>query len=259
MIVRAVWVNLRVFLGGRRFLWLVGGLLVLWLFAYHLLNPWDILLNVTDKHSFVFVAVPLYSLLINGELRNVWQSTVAIRLGSSGVWWLCHVVTSGVVAFVTSVGLAVLTTLISLVTQQWSWQWGYHVRHSEPPGILTRAPWSIPWHWGIDALAYFAIGLWVIGVLLHALTLWWRSAWLAWGAVVGVGLASEALGGTVAQPAVWWLPGIQFSFYYHWGPSGPIALAWTLVYAVVLLGMATAAGWFMANRDGWHSAHGEGL
>ena len=259
MIVRAVRVNLRVALGGHRALWLVMGLVVLWLFAFHLYNPWDILLNATDQNSYVFVVIPVYLLILNVDLLQPWHRLTALRMRSSRTWWWAHVLTAGAIAVLMAIGLVGLTVLVGTVSHQWSWQWGTFGQHSEPPAVLANPPWNVPWHWGLLALGYFTLGLWAVGVMRHMVALWWRAPWLTWLALMTLALTSRALNGTAAHAAIWFLPGAQFSYWFHWTGSRAHALRWSLGYGTVLWGLATLAGGLLAGRARWVGRHGDSL
>lgn len=259
MIVRLVSVTLRVALGGHRILWLVVGLVILWLFAFHLYNPWDIIMNATDANSYVFVVIPLYLLLLQADVLHPWNALTTIRVGSARLWWWGQVLAAGVVAAVLAIGVAVLTVVVGVGSGRWSWHWGSYGLHSEPPAVLARPPWNVPWHWSVDALCYFFVGLWVVGVLWHFLALWWRGQWLAWIAVVTLALGSLALKGTIAQGVIWFVPGAQFSFYFHWTQVGATGLAWSLAYGTAMLGATAALGWWLSCQARWVGRHGEPL
>jgi len=258
VIARAIAVSVQGCLGGRRAWWLVVGLVALWLFSAHLYNPWDGLLSATEQNPVVFIAIPLYLLVTNVDLLRPWEAMVVVRLGTANLWWWAHVFALGLVAVVMSLGLAVLSGVVAVVSGHWSWEWGAFGRHSAYPAVLAQAPWTIPWHWSLDALTYLALGLWAVGVLRHVLALWWRGPWIPWLMTVALGFASKALSNTLAQGAVWWLPGSQFSFYYHWTPTGSRTLGWTLLYATCLILVATTMGLVFAQRPRWQSLHGEG-
>ncbi len=259
MIGRAMRISIQGCLGGRRVLWLVVGWVLLWVFAPRLLNPWDSILSVTQENQVVFLTLPLYLLVTNVDLLRPWEALVVTRVASARTWWWGHVLAAGVIAVLLSLGYAVLSGIAAAATGHWSWQWGAYGRHSAYPAVLAQSPWTIPWHWSVDALVYLTLGLWAAGVLRHVLTLWWRGPWLPWLAVVALAFASRALSNTVAQPAVWWLPGTQFSFYYHWTPTGSEMLGWTLTYTTCLMAAAVATGWALAQQPLWQAQHGESL
>lgn len=254
---RAVAVNVRVSVGGRRILWLVVGLVLIWGFSFHFTNPWDAVAAATSQTTVVFVAMPLYLLLLNTDLLGTFQSAVITRVGSTETWWWGHVLSAGAVALLMSAGLAVLAVVVAITTGRWTWHWGLYGRSGETPEVLAHYPWTVPWHWSLDALLYLCVGLWAVGVLRHTLSLWWRRPWLAWVAVVALGLASRALSSAGLQSFVWWLPGSQFSYGYHWGPRVAEALGWTVGYAVLLLLAAAVGGlWFARGMDR-RAVHGE--
>ncbi len=257
MTTRTIGVNLGVALGGRRWLWLVGGLAGLWLFARHLTNPWDIVMSATQQNPVTFVVIPLYLFLQPADLLNPWQSLTALRLGSTRVWWWTHVAAAGLLAGLLAGGLAAAAGIVALASGRWSWRWGRFGHLSEYPAVLAREPWSVPWHYGLIALGFLFGGLWAVGVLRLALTLWWQGPWMAWLAVVTLGLLTVALSNTVLQGVVWWLPGAQFSFYYHWTPVGSRTVSWTLGYTPLLATVAAAAGLWMADQPPWHAPQGE--
>lgn len=232
-------------------MWLGFGLIALWLFAFHLSNPWDIVSSTTSQNAVVFLAFPLYLLILNADLLDPWQSLNVVRLGSTRLWWWTHVPTAWATATLFGVGVAVLAVVVPVVSHRWSWGWGTYGLNSEVPTVLARPPWNVPWHWSLEALGYFVLGLWAVGVMRHVLTLWWRGPWLAWLLMVAMGLASLAVSHTFAQGAVWWLPGTQFSFYYHWTAYGSYSLRWTLAYATFLLGLSAAVGLGLAQDARW--------
>ena len=158
-----------------------------------------------------------------------------------------------------TVGVVALTVAVGLASGRWSWQWGRYGLHSESPAVLATAPWNVPWHWSADALGYFVVGLWVVGVLWLFLTLWWRGQWLAWRTVAALAVVSLAVKGTVAQSVAWWLPGAQFSFYFHWTTVGAVGLPWSLAYGTVMLAATAISGWRLACQPRWLSRHGESL
>jgi len=256
---RAFFVNLRVLLSGTRVIWLVVGVLVIWVFSFHFINPWDIIGSSTTANTLVFVSIPMYLLILNIDLLGNFQSAVIARVGSTENWWWGHVTSAGAVALTMGAGLAVLSVVVSTMTGGWSWKWGIYGRNGETPAVLARYPWNVPWHWSLDAMLYFCFGLWAVGILRHTLSLWWRRPWLAWLAVVALGLASRALSNTSLQAVVWWLPGSQFSYGYHWGPHGSYALGWTLGYTALLLLGASVIGLWLARGSDRRALHGEAL
>lgn len=247
---------MRLALGGPRVLWLVGGLIALWLFAFRLHNAWDIMESATTSNAVVFVVIPLYVTILNIDILHPWQSLTAIRMASVARWWSVQIATAGAMALLLGVGLALLSVSVAMGSHRWTWQWGTYGRNSEPPARLASPPWVVPWHWSLEALLYLVLGLWAIGVLRHVLALWWRAPWLAWLAMVALAFMSQALTHTAGQALVWWLPGAQFSYWYHWGTTQPYALAWTLVYSIIVIGVAAGVGLLIAQRSRWDAAHG---
>lgn len=256
---RTLGVNVKVLLGHSKCMWLCAALVTMWVFSFHFINPWDILSSSTSANTVVFIGIPAQLVILNVELSDSFQTALITRMGSTEEWWWSHVSAAGVVAFVMSAGLAGVAVAVPAIAGRWTWRWGSYGRGSVTPAVLGHYPWTVPWQWSIDALLYLCLGLWAVGVLRHALSLWWRRPWLAWVAVVAIGLGSRALSQTSLQSVVWWLPGTQFSYAYHWGSYGSYALGWTAGYTgLVLVASALFGVWLVRNCDR-RPAHGEGL
>lgn len=115
--------------------------------------------------------------------------------------------------------------------------------------FLPHGGFRDPWQ-GLTAMRRASTRVWQEAYVVVA-------SMLARPAVVALGVLTGALSNTVLQRVVWWLPGAQFSFDYHWTPVGSRTVSWTLGYTPLLATFAAAPGLWMADHPPWHAPHGE--
>lgn len=250
---RTVWVQVWVTWGRWRSLALPVGLTLIWVFS-RFSNPWDLLVFGVRSHELGLIIFPMYLFILSRDLRHPWEALVGTRVERGRLWWMAHVVSAGVSAVVVSVGLAALVVTVPLVGHAWSWQWGAYASAVAGPNGLASSAWGVPWRWGMEALGLLTLGLWAEGVLMHALSIWWRSPWVSWIALMLLVFLAIGIEGSAAQGAIWWLPGIQFSLVEHWGTDS--RSSWSVVYGAALLSVTTLAGVVLADGLPWDVASG---
>jgi len=237
----------------------VAGLVLIEIFSEsvfsHLTNPWDIMVFSMKDHTIAIILIPMYLLIINGELRSEWEAMIALRSGQARTWWLGHVAADAVSAVLVACGVIVLAVVVSVATHNWTWSWGPYSRADFGARLLSSVSHKEAWFWCLRAVGLLTLGLWSIGVLMHVFVLWWRSPWLAWVSGIASGVMGVTFEALPFRFLIWWLPGVQFSLDAHRLP-GAVTPLWSLSYAVALVAVATAAGLFLADSSPWDALHG---
>lgn len=210
-------------------------------------NPWDFLLAATAMKMLALIFVPMFLFIVGRNLKGSWETLVGSRMGHAVSWWWADVWSLGLSAVMVSLSLGLLTVLVALFTRGWSWHWGGYAQSQHLQGISR----TIPWLWGLEDLGLMTLGFWAMGVLYHVLSLWWRTPWIAWVAVVVGNMLPLVFAGTAARHIIWWIPGPQFSLGAHFSVIGVMPPLWSLGYALTLLAGMSATGMFLATAYPW--------
>ena len=218
-------------------------------------NPWTLVVSNTSAGSFCGLLAPLYLFILKRDLFHPWEGLVGHRLGDTRTWWAVQTAAAGLYALGVTATVIALSGVGPLVTGGWSWQWGGLAAYEVGRHVVST--WR-PWWWALDAFGLMAIGLWGMGALLQVLSRWWRSAWIAWVALVVLNLLPLDLMYSV-HDWLWWLPGPQFSLLEHWTFANAFPPSWSVLYGGVLLLGSTIWGFVTVTTTRWDTVHGGAL
>jgi hypothetical protein len=217
-------------------------------------NAWDIVFLVLSYHPTTLLWIPFYLFLTSRNLSNEWESLVVTRFPHRLTWWAADIEALGVAAFALTLLTSAIGIMAGPLVGRLSWQWSGLAR--SPWAILHAIPHLSPLVATLYSVGLLTLGLWALGILNHALSLWWQSEWLAALTVVVAELLPSVFLGNGRMTR--WFPGSQFVFATHItdasGHTWAIAystVGWTLAYSLALIIAGTGFGAIRSLYVAW--------
>ncbi len=217
-------------------------------------NVWDVFLSVLNNpmEAIILWPVGFLTLLADFSRRDHqgWGVFRWCRAASRVDWWLAKVAAIAVLAGVYTGIVTLVVSLCSLAAVPFAWHWSPLVWaiHWQYTGGLARAWLRVPPpRVGLDVIGLWFAGLWAIGTVLNAVTVWTQTAIGGWLVSVLVALGSYEMWSTHSG-LLRWAPMVQVLLQAH---SPQLSLAWSWMFDGGMVTAATVVGWLASRRQIW--------